>query len=145
MVRQLLVLSTGVSESVSAHSLVLGTPLYYAARKGHDSIISKLLDHGAIIDSVGPGNLLGSALLAACSEGHDEVVRTLLSRGAALEVKGSRFKSAEGTARAFRQENILKILEEHEKNSKRDSRKRSIDGGTMDLGDHKKLCAERTK
>ncbi|KAL8868535.1 MAG: hypothetical protein Q9198_008145 [Flavoplaca austrocitrina] len=145
VVRQLLVLSTGVSESVSAHSLVKGTPLYYAARKGHDSIIKQLLDYGAIIDNVGPGNLLGSALMAACSKGRKAVVQTLLSRGAALEVEGSRFKSAEGTARAFRQENILKILEEHEKNPKRNSRKRSIDGGTMDLCDHKKLCAGRTK
>ena len=119
VVQQLLELSAGVSESVNAYSLSYGAPLYCAARAGHDSIIKQLLDHGAFIDSVGPGNLLGSALMAACSEGHNEVVQTLLSRGAALEVEGSRFHSAEGTARAFRQENILKILEQHEKNSKR--------------------------
>lgn len=145
VVQQLLVLSTGVSESVNAHSLVYGAPLYCAAQIGHDSIVNQLLDHGAIIDSVGPGNTLGSALMAACSEGHNEVVQTLLSRGAALEVEGSRFQSAEGTARAFRRENILKILEEHEKNSKRGSRKGSIDGGIVDSDDHEKLSAAETK
>ena len=145
VVQQLLVLSTGVSESVNAYSLICGAPLYCAAREGHDSIVNQLLDHGAIIDSVGPGNTLGSALMAACSEGYNEVVQTLLSRGAALEVEGSRFQSAEGTARAFRQENILKILEEHEKNSKRGSGKGSIDGGIVDSEDHEKLSAAETK
>ena len=145
VVQQLLGLSTGVSESVNAYSLVRGTPLYCAAWEGHDSIVNQLLDHGAFINSVGPGNLLGSALMAACSEGRNEVVQTLLSRGAALEVEGSRFQSAEGTARAFRQENILKILEEHEKNSKRGSGKGSIDGGILDSDDHEKLSAAETK
>lgn len=145
VVQQLLVLSTGVSESVNAYSLIYGAPLYYAAWEGHDSIVNQLLDHGAIINSPGPGNLFGSALMAACSEGHDEVVQTLLSRGAALEVEGSRFQSAEGTARAFRQENILKILEEHEKNSKRGSGQGSIDGGIVDSDDHEKLSAAETK
>lgn len=145
VVQRLLVLSTGVSESVNASSLVWGTPLYHAAWKGHDSIIKQLLDHGAIIDHVGPGNLLGSALMAACSEGRNAVVQTLLSRGAALEVEGSRYQSAEGTARAFRQENTLKILEDHEKNSKRDSRKGSIDGGIVDSDGHKIISAGETK
>ena len=145
VVQQLLVLSTGVSESVNAYSLVKGTPLYCAARAGHDSIVNQLLDLGAIINSVGPGNILGSALMAACSEGQNEVVQTLLSRGAALEVEGSRFQSAEGTARAFRQENILNILEEHEKNSKRGSGKGSIDGGIVDSDDHEKLSTAEIK
>ncbi|KAL8900483.1 MAG: hypothetical protein Q9192_001044 [Flavoplaca navasiana] len=147
LVQRLLVLSTGVSESVNADSPVSGTPLYTTAREGHDSIIKQLLDCGAIIDKVGPGDILGSALMAACSEGRNEVVQTLLSRGAALEVEGSRFQSAEGTARASRQENILKILEEHEKNSKRVSGKGSIDGGIsiMDSDDHEKYCAGETK
>ena len=145
VVQQLLEPSTGVSESVNAHSLNYGAPLYYAARKGHDSIVKQLLDHGAIIDSVGPGNHLGSALMAACSQGRNNVVQTLLSRGAALEVEGSRFHSAEGTARAFRQKKILKILEQHEKNSKRGSGKGSIDGGSVDSEDHEKLSAAETK
>ncbi|KAL8879079.1 MAG: hypothetical protein Q9198_003240 [Flavoplaca austrocitrina] len=145
VVQRLLVLSTGVSENVNASSLVWGTPLYHAAWKEHDSIIKQLLDHGAIIDSVRPGNLLGSALMAACAESRNAVVQTLLSRGASLEVEGSRFQSAEGTARAFRKENILKILEEHEKNPKRDSRKGPIDRGIMGSDDHEKLSAEETK
>ncbi|KAL8910660.1 MAG: hypothetical protein Q9171_004076 [Xanthocarpia ochracea] len=118
LVQRLLVLSTMEPRSVIADSLITGTPLYITAREGHDSIIKQLLEYGAIIDNVGPGNLLGSALMTACAEGRNTVVQTLLSREASLEVEGSRFQSAKGTARAFRQENILKILEEHEKNSK---------------------------
>lgn len=103
------------TEEVNANSLAFGTPLYAAAYAGSTSMINTLLHHGAEINQIRPGNLLGSALMAACSEGHNAAVKTLLSRGAALEVEGSRFKSAEGTARAFRKEEILRILEKHTK------------------------------
>ncbi|KAL9595941.1 MAG: hypothetical protein Q9219_006132 [cf. Caloplaca sp. 3 TL-2023] len=99
--------------AVNSHSLHFGTPLYASAGSGYTSVVNFLLDHGATIDLTGPGNHLGSALMGACSEGCDDVVRALLSRGAALEVKEARFESAEGTARAFRKEGIVKILEEH--------------------------------
>ncbi|KAL8645361.1 MAG: hypothetical protein Q9210_006746, partial [Variospora velana] len=140
VVQRLLVLSTGVSESVNADSLLSGTPLDNAAQGGHDSIVKQLLDHGAISGSVGSGNVLGSALMVACAAGHDEVVQTLLSRGAALEVEGSRFKSAEGTARAFRKDKILKILEEHEKNSNQQGGRAPIDGSVANLDDQKVPC-----
>ena len=51
--------------------------------------------------------------MAAYAYGHRDVVQLLLSRGAALEVEGSRFLSAAGTARAFRKTVILEILDEH--------------------------------
>ena len=98
---------------VNYQSQIYGTPLYVAAERGFNNIFGRLLDAGAEIDGTGPGNLLGSALMVACAEGHSETVKLLLSRGASLEVEGSRFLSAAGTARAFRQEGILKILEEH--------------------------------
>ena len=51
--------------------------------------------------------------MIACANGHSTAVKLLLSRGAALEVEGSRFGSAIATARVFRKEDIVKILEEH--------------------------------
>ena len=95
----------------NCESLVFGTPLYAAAGEGFDKILSKLLDNGAEINKLVPGNLLGSALMVACTRGRKNAVKLLLSRGASQEVEGSRFKSAIGTARAFRKEAIVKILE----------------------------------
>lgn len=143
--RRLLVLSTGVLESVNAHSLIWGTPLYVAARNGHDSMVTILLNLGAIIDRIGPGNLLGSALMVACAGGENEIVQILLSRGAALEVDGSRFKSAEGTARAFRKDKVLKILEEHEKNSNQERGRPPTDADIVDLDDREVSCTGEAK
>lgn len=117
-VELLLTRSTDLERDVNSSSLIHGTPLYAVAREGHNSIIKRLLHYGAAINQVGPGNLLGTALMVACAKGHDKVVELLLSRGASVEVEGSRFKSAEGTARAFRKEAILKILEEHQRRPK---------------------------
>lgn len=103
-------------DRVNDVSLINGTPLYVAAKWGFVSLVRTLLDAGAAIDKTGPGNLLGSALMVACADGQGETVKLLLSRGASCEVEGSRFLSAAGTARAFRQEKILKILEEHSHN-----------------------------
>lgn len=108
-------LSLGVysQDSLDHSSLDLGTPLYTAAEWGHCDIVKVLLQYGASINKCGVGNKLGSALMIACAGGRSEVVKLLLSRGAAVEVEGSRFGSAAGTARAFRQKKILGILEEH--------------------------------
>lgn len=92
--------------------------MYLATRKGHKHIVKLLLERGASIDKTGPGNVLGSALMVACAEGHTAIVKLLLSRGASLEVEGSRFLSAQGTARAFRQDAILNILEEHSRGNR---------------------------
>lgn len=98
---------------VNYPSLISGAPLYLAARMGFDGILERLLDAGADIDRVGPGNLLGSALMVACAEGLVETVGLLLSRGASLEVAESRFLSALETARAFSQDKVIETLEEH--------------------------------
>ena len=97
-------------ELTNCESLVLGTPLYVAAREGCEKILMKLLENGAEIDKVVSGNLLGSALMAACAGGHEDAVKLLHLRGASQEVEGSRFRSAIGTATAFRKESIVKIL-----------------------------------
>ncbi|CAO1601837.1 hypothetical protein XANCAGTX0491_005473 [Xanthoria calcicola] len=112
-VEQLIALSENVARDIDSDSVIHGTCLYTASWLGSTSIIEILLHHGAAINKVGPGNLLGSALMVACAHGHTEAVELLLANGAALEVEGSRFKSASGTARAFRQEKVLKILEHH--------------------------------
>ncbi|KAL9023726.1 MAG: hypothetical protein Q9196_007017 [Gyalolechia fulgens] len=127
------------NESLNINSLVCGTPLYTAACYGSSSIINLLLSSGAEINLLGSG--LGSALMVACAEGHTAAVATLLSRGAALELKGSRFQSAEGTARAFRQEKVLKLLEEYGRKPRPEGEDESFEGSQvntardiMDLG-----------
>ena len=110
---KLINLATDPLDSINMDDICDGTPLYTATRKGFDKIVKLLLDKGASIDKTGPGNILGSPLMVACACCHTETVKLLLSRGASLEVEGSRFLSAEGTARAFRRDAILKILEEH--------------------------------
>lgn len=112
-VEQLLASMATPAETLNGDSLIYGTPLYRAAYSGSASIIKSLLDHGAKVDQISSGNLLGSALMGACASGQCAAVETLLSRGAALEVEGSRFKSAEGTARAFRNEKVLELLKKH--------------------------------
>ncbi|KAL8800395.1 MAG: hypothetical protein Q9182_005197, partial [Xanthomendoza sp. 2 TL-2023] len=117
-VELLLRLSPEPQTYVNATSLIHGTALHILARTGHAFIIKTLLNNGAMIDEVGPGNLLGSPLMAACANGHCEVVEILLANGAALEIEGAGFGSAEGTARAFQRENVLKSLERHERTLK---------------------------
>ena len=110
---RLISLATNAFDSINQNHIIFGTPLYIAAGRGFNDIVDLLLDRGALIDKTGPGNVLGSALMAACAHGHTEAVKLLLSRGASLEIEESRFLTAEGTARAFRQDAVVKILEEH--------------------------------
>ncbi|KAL8814001.1 MAG: hypothetical protein Q9223_006740, partial [Gallowayella weberi] len=91
----LLRLSPEPQAYVNATSLVLGTALYIVAKNGDAFIIKTLLNNGAMIDKVEPGNLLGSPLMAACAYGHCEAVEILLANGAALEIEGAMFRSAE--------------------------------------------------
>ena len=110
---KLINLAADTFDSINQNDINNGTPLYLATRKGFYNTVKLLLDGKASIDKTGPGNVLGSALMVACAEGHTEIVKLLLERGASLEVEGSRFLSAQGTAQAFRQEAVLKVLEEH--------------------------------
>ena len=112
-VEQLIALLENVARDIDSDSVYHGTCLYTASRLGTTSIIKMLIHHGATINKTGPGNFLGSALMVACAHGQTGAVEMLLANGAAVEVEGSRFKSASGTARAFRQDKVLKILEHH--------------------------------
>ncbi|KAL8992603.1 MAG: hypothetical protein Q9169_006968 [Polycauliona sp. 2 TL-2023] len=102
------------------------TPLHLACRQGLEFEVeeilkaensSSLLDAGARIDQIATGNVLGSALMEASARGNVELVKIFLDRGAGLEVEGARFRSAAGTARAFRKYDVLKVLEDHTRSS----------------------------
>ncbi|KAL8792029.1 MAG: hypothetical protein Q9195_005370 [Heterodermia aff. obscurata] len=112
-VERLCSLATDTFDSINQNDIISGTPLYVATCNGSENIVKLFLDRGASINKTGPGNVLGSALMVGCARGHTEIVKLLLSRGASLEVEGSRFSSAQETARAFRKDAVLKILEEH--------------------------------
>ncbi len=71
------------------------TPVYLAAALGHSTIVSVLVDHGAIIN-IECGRY-GSPLHAACFAGHLEVVDNLLKLGAGhLEVVDNLLKLGAG-------------------------------------------------
>jgi ankyrin repeat protein len=62
------------------------TPLSWAAREGHESVVRLLLERGAELDS--KSSFDGKTPLSlAAREGHEAVVRLLLERGAELESK----------------------------------------------------------
>ncbi|KAI4254000.1 MAG: hypothetical protein L6R42_007355 [Xanthoria sp. 1 TBL-2021] len=137
-VEQILALSQNIMQDIDADSLMMGTCLYTASRLGFTSIIEILLRHGATVNKVGPGNLFGPALMVACAGGHTEAVEILLANGAALEVEGARFNSASGTARAFRQDKVLRLLEEHAARMKEAKAEDPGDGGqSYGLGEPK--------
>eukprot|EP01112_Ceratiomyxa_fruticulosa_P021505 TRINITY_DN758_c0_g1_i2.p1 TRINITY_DN758_c0_g1~~TRINITY_DN758_c0_g1_i2.p1 ORF type:complete len:518 (+),score=70.79 TRINITY_DN758_c0_g1_i2:261-1814(+) len=56
------------------------TALHISAERGHEKILSVLLDHGADVDATNGNNW--TPLHIACSKGHRSVVEVLLSRGA---------------------------------------------------------------
>ena len=127
LVRTLLALPSILADSLDAENIYLLNPLYVAAEEGFDRIVKILLDHGAEINQ-GRSIGLGSPLLTACAHNHSAVVRLLLARGAYLEVEGSQFGSALGTARAWRNEGILNILEAHEINPLQEEENESVNG-----------------
>ncbi len=88
-----------------------GTPLYAAAYGGHCVIVAELLSLGVNIESVGQHGMVGTPLFTACSRGHVDVVKLLLAHGAKVWVSGAKFKSAMDVARAFKQTEVLRILE----------------------------------
>ena len=99
-------------ELINSEGLVRWTPLCIAAANGFEKIIKILLDNEAEINRAGRGHPLGSALNVAFAMGHENTAKILLMKGACQTVEGSRFKSAIEIARAFRQEVIVRILED---------------------------------
>lgn len=100
-----------VLETINDASDTLGTPLYIASYEGHASIVENILQAGAGVDLMPPGNAFGPALYAACANNHRDIVYMLLHHGANLEVTGPRYKSALEVAAAFGQIVITHALE----------------------------------
>ena len=91
-------------------SELYGTPLYAAAENGQARIVELLLNIDANPDATGSGNVLGTAIMVAAADGSYESVRLLADRGAKLFIHGARFKSVDGTARAFKQWKLLELM-----------------------------------
>ena len=67
--------------AIGAH----GSPLIAAATVGALNVVSLLLDRGALIDQVVPGD--ENALIQASGSGHLEVVKLLVARGADVNAR----------------------------------------------------------
>jgi ankyrin repeat protein len=61
------------------------TPLCLASWKGHESIVSLLLEEGADVNA--KSSYGWTPLLVACQNGHDSIVSLLLEKGADVNVK----------------------------------------------------------
>lgn len=81
------------------HGDVYGNPpLYFAAERGYNDIVSVLLDYGADIEAT--GNRGNTALAASTSEGHATTIKLLIESGAnsatAIETGGTLLQAAAG-------------------------------------------------
>ncbi|MFP5394112.1 MAG: ankyrin repeat domain-containing protein [Gammaproteobacteria bacterium] len=75
------------------------SPLHYAAAAGDADIARLLLEHGARIDALAPGDL--TPLMLAAREGQDEAVTTLLRAGADVSLRsGEGLNAAQIAVRA---------------------------------------------
>ncbi|XP_042455509.1 E3 ubiquitin-protein ligase XBAT33-like [Zingiber officinale] len=71
----------------------LNSPLHFATAKGHNEIVTLLLENGS---DVNLRNYCGqTALMQACRHGHWEVVQTLLIYGSILCDKNGLFERSE--------------------------------------------------
>ena len=61
------------------------TPLYYAAKKGYESIVRLLLERGASTQGKPRNGIDDSALHAAADHGHEAIVRMLIESGADVD------------------------------------------------------------
>lgn len=100
-----------------------GTPLHTAVARGDLEIVRRLVSTGADVDKIGfPGYGLGPPLFLACAYNWSEIAEFLLSQGAKMTVEGMRFKSAMEVAKAFRQDEMVVVLQRWE------SRNRELPG-----------------
>ena len=79
--------------------------LLLAALKGHNEIVSSLLDHGAKIDLTTDNGW--TPLMFASQNGHEEVVCTLLSKGAQVNLKNKQNQTALMLAEEAKEYNVM--------------------------------------
>ena len=63
------------------------TPLHYACAKGHLDVAQFLINKGAIIDSLSPGDT--TPLMMAVQSGNEPLIKLLLDKGADLQIRNS--------------------------------------------------------
>mmetsp|Transcript_64922 Transcript_64922/g.120832 ORF Transcript_64922/g.120832 Transcript_64922/m.120832 type:complete len:274 (-) Transcript_64922:214-1035(-) len=91
------------------------TALHSAARKGHLSIVEKLLDHGAQVNKT---QYRGeTALHYACKYGHTSVVRTLLGRGSDIQLQSHEGRTPKQYAEEKKRTAVLEVLAEFSQKS----------------------------
>jgi ankyrin repeat protein len=121
-----------------------GTPLHWAAYRGHVNALEVLLNRGADVNL--PNKDGRTALILAAGMGHESVVKVLLERGARPEAAGSDGRNAEDWARRWHRTAVLKLLhpeaakvaekpqgEKSEKGTRRRSVKPSAQTGPQDI------------
>ena len=86
------------------------TPLHDAAFGGHVDVARVLLDHGAVIDAVGPDGL--QPLHLAMIKGNETMVKFLLARGAYVLARDAEGRTAKDYARALHHNHLARSLEE---------------------------------
>ncbi|MGD8768793.1 MAG: ankyrin repeat domain-containing protein [Desulfobacterales bacterium] len=86
------------------------TPLHDAAIGGHVDVARVLLDHGAVIDAIGPDGL--HPLHLAMIKGDETMVEFLLSRGAYVMARDAEGRTAKDYARALHHDPLARSLEE---------------------------------
>jgi hypothetical protein len=84
------------------------TPLWWAASKGHETIVKILLEKGATVDAEDFQN--ETPLLQAVTKGHEAVVKLLLENGAGADFKGNKSNYLLWQAAAGGHEAIFQIL-----------------------------------
>ena len=84
------------------------TPLHYAAHKGHQKIVEVLLDAGASVDRVDPGEM--TPLHLAVDRGFLSVVETLIAHDASVNTRGAGEKMSALHIAASRGHNDIILL-----------------------------------
>ncbi|KAJ6088396.1 hypothetical protein N7486_009657 [Penicillium sp. IBT 16267x] len=85
--------------------------LIWASQNGHETIVQKLLEHGADVNA--QGGYHRNALQAASFQGHHKTVQMLLEHGADVNSQGGRYGNALQAASFQAHHKIVQMLLEH--------------------------------
>lgn len=107
------------------------TPLHFASYKGHEAVISLLLENGTNINAKGDDG--STPLHAASSKGHEAIVALLLENGADCSITNKKGKTPLQVAQDQEQRACVVVIERfirlHEKTPKQDAIVRKQESG----------------